>query len=126
MKNFNKLKNSLVAESAAVAPRVNKFALADAAMAPVVQAPDVVTETAANNKKESEAQEIAARMTLSLPQQEAHAIENMRTALAKTGRIASRSEVIRAAIMNFKELSVEQQSDALSSLEKLKPGRKTK
>lgn len=126
MKKFDKLKTSLAAENAAVAPRVNKFALADAVMTPTVEAPAVTAETATDPKKESEGQEIAARMTLSLPQHEADAIEEMRTALAKTGRIASKSELIRAAIMSFKNMSAIEQAESVSGLEKLKPGRKTK
>lgn len=122
MKNFSKLKTSVAAESAAVAPRVNKFAMADAVMTPAVPSPSISDE----QPREAEAQDIAARLTLSLPQDEADAIEHMRTALAKTGRIASKSELIRAAIMSFRELDVDAQSSALAGLEKLKPGRKVK
>lgn len=125
MKNFNKLKTSVAAESAAVAPRVNKFAMADAAMAPIKATSDAL-EAPDELKKDLEGQEIAARMTLSLPQHEADTIEDMRTGLAKTGKIASKSELIRAAILSFKKLKVEEQAGALEKLEKLKPGRKVK
>ena len=69
--------------------------------------------------------EMAVRDTFSMPGDEYAVIEKIRNKAAREGYIYSKSEVVRAALLALNALPPKDVMYRLSTVEKIKPGRKT-
>jgi hypothetical protein len=65
------------------------------------------------------------RDTFSMPPDDSALIETLRTTAAKEGRIASKSEIVRAGLHALNVFKGHELVEVLNRLEKVKPGRKT-
>lgn len=79
-------------------------------------APNAVKDDAKADKKDKEKKEKVVRDSFSLPRSEHAAIKQMRTEIARAGRIASKSEILRAAL---KALADQGPAKALDLIEAL-------
>lgn len=64
------------------------------------------------------------RDTFSMPGAEHAAIEELRMAAAKQGRIATKSEIVRAGLRALAAMTPAELLEQLNGVEKVKPGRK--
>lgn len=69
--------------------------------------------------------EMAVRDTFSMPADEYGVIEKIRNKAARDGYIYSKSEIVRAALLALDALPQKDVMHRLSTVEKIKPGRKT-
>lgn len=69
--------------------------------------------------------EMAVRDTFSMPADEYGVIEKIRNRAARNGHIYSKSEIVRAALLALNALPQKDVMYRLSTVEKIKPGRKT-
>ena len=69
--------------------------------------------------------EMAVRDTFSMPADEYAVIEKIRNKAARDGYIYSKSEIVRAALLALNALPQKDVMYRLSTVEKIKPGRKT-
>lgn len=69
--------------------------------------------------------EMAVRDTFSMPGDEYAVIEKIRNKAARDGYIYSKSEIVRAALLALNALPQKDVMYRLSTVEKIKPGRKT-
>jgi hypothetical protein len=105
-----------------------RFEAADSVL--LSEQPADLKERAAGNapvapKPVATAGEMAVRDTFSMPGDEYVVIEKIRNKAAKEGYIYSKSEIVRAALLALNALPQKDVMYRLSTVEKIKPGRKT-
>ena len=76
-------------------------------------------------KPTAPANDMAVRDTFSMPENEYAVIERIRNNVAKEGYIYSKREIVRGALLALNALPMKDVMYCLSTVEKLKPGRKT-
>lgn len=109
-----------------------RFEVADSVL--LSEQPADLKERAAGNapaeqqvtaKPVAPAGEMAVRDTFSMPADEYAVIEKIRKKAARDGYIYSKSEIVRAALLALNALPQKDVMYRLSTVEKIKPGRKT-
>jgi hypothetical protein len=89
------------------------------------KADSILMKSSANAVERAVPKPSVIRDTFSMPPNDYALIENLRSTAAKSGRIATKSEIIRSGLQALSMLEGPQLVAALNGLQKVLPGRKS-